>query len=161
MAEPSSAHTIPSQRQRNAPSTQPTIACGPPMAERANGIVRNGPTPTMFSTFADIAPNGPRPRSSCCRFGVSVSIMRYKLGNHYENLGNRHRTPALLLCLFRLQLRVPCNTQEIGKYPVCSRHTQGKLSIESIGCVDVNPRPVTCHYHSTFLWLLAWIVSFQ
>ena len=52
---PSSAHTSPSQMAMKAPSTQPSIACGPPMAMTTSGRVMNGPTPIMFIMLSDSA----------------------------------------------------------------------------------------------------------
>src|SRR5262245_17484804 len=42
---------MPSAIATATPSTQPTIACGPPIAARNGGIVMNGPTPTIIPMF--------------------------------------------------------------------------------------------------------------
>ena len=34
---------------------QPSIDCGPPSADISNGIVMNGPIPTMFDMFSAVA----------------------------------------------------------------------------------------------------------
>src|SRR5277367_5653795 len=52
---PSSAQTSPSQMAMNAPSTQPSIACGPPIAMTTSGRVMNGPTPIMFIMLSESA----------------------------------------------------------------------------------------------------------
>src|SRR5690242_1271856 len=64
MAAPSSAQTSPSQTANTAPKIQPSIACGPPMAEMINGIVMNGPTPIMSVMFSAVALTTPTPRMS-------------------------------------------------------------------------------------------------
>src|ERR1700752_4481288 len=43
----------------NAPASQPTSTIGPANAESASGMVMKGPTPIMFSTFADRPPQNP------------------------------------------------------------------------------------------------------
>ena len=45
-----------------APTSQPNIACGPPIEARISGMVRNGPTPTMFDVFMAVACNKPKLR---------------------------------------------------------------------------------------------------
>jgi hypothetical protein len=35
--------------------TQPIIPCGPAIAPSSSGIVMNGPAPSMFDTFSDVA----------------------------------------------------------------------------------------------------------
>ncbi len=52
---PSSAQTSPSQMAMKAPSTQPSIACGPPIAMTTRGKVMNGPTPIMFIMLSERA----------------------------------------------------------------------------------------------------------
>ena len=47
MAAPSSAQTSPSSSAMIAPTTQPRMAWGPPMAAMISGIVMNGPMPTI------------------------------------------------------------------------------------------------------------------
>ena len=67
--------------------TQPSIACGPPMAASASGIVRKGPTPTMFSTFVERTPQKPIAANQAvrlCRKGGHV--MRFRL---CERCGHR------------------------------------------------------------------------
>ena len=69
MAAPSSAQTIPSQTASKAPRTQPSIACGPPIAATIKGSVMNGPTPIISSMFNAIALF----RSSC-RCSVAMPL---------------------------------------------------------------------------------------
>ena len=64
MAAPSSAQTSPSQIAKNAPSTQPIIACGPPIADTIRGIVIKGPTPIMSIMFSAVADERLMPRTS-------------------------------------------------------------------------------------------------
>src|ERR1039457_5727847 len=45
----------------SAPTTQPAIACGPPIATRISGIVMNGPRPTICDMFRAIAEDSPSP----------------------------------------------------------------------------------------------------
>src|SRR5277367_1333908 len=78
IAAPNSAHTSPSHSAKNAPSTQPNIACGPPIALMIKGMVMNGPTPIMSIMFSAVAPPRPIPRISgapgfgelCMDFGL-------------------------------------------------------------------------------------------
>ena len=65
MAAPSSAQTSPSQIASTAPSTHPSIACGPPITVTISGIVINGPTPIMSIMFSAVAEPRPMPRTSC------------------------------------------------------------------------------------------------
>ncbi len=53
------------------------MTCGPFIAATMNGMVRNGPTPTMLITLVAVAWSRPIPRSSAgaAGFVVSVSIM--------------------------------------------------------------------------------------
>lgn len=62
IAAPNSAQTNPSHVESSAPKIQPSSACGPCIAERISGMVRNGPTPTICSMFAVRAGNRPMPR---------------------------------------------------------------------------------------------------
>ena len=59
---PSSAHTRPSHATSAAPSTQPSMACGPCMAAMMRGMVMNGPTPIMSIMFRAVACHNPMPR---------------------------------------------------------------------------------------------------
>src|SRR5580765_1478307 len=74
MEAPSSAHTRPSHMASPAPSTQPSMACGPCMAWTISGIVTNGPTPIMSMMLSAVASRRPtsraRPGSGIC--GTSV-----------------------------------------------------------------------------------------
>src|ERR1700758_53294 len=63
MAAPSSDQTRPSHTAMNAPSSQPRMACEPPMAATTSGSVMNGPTPTMFITLSEMALPRPSLRS--------------------------------------------------------------------------------------------------
>src|SRR5689334_5326571 len=65
MAAPSSAQTIPSHRATSAPSSHPSIACGPFILASRIGIVMNGPTPIISSMLAAVAPAKPMPRTRC------------------------------------------------------------------------------------------------
>ena len=49
------------------------MAWGPPIAANARGIVRKGPTPIIFSTLADVAPQNPalRVNSAWCVTGFT------------------------------------------------------------------------------------------
>jgi hypothetical protein len=62
MAEASSAQTRPSQTASSAPRIQPSTACGPPIEATMSGMVRKGPTPTMFDMFMAVACNRPKLR---------------------------------------------------------------------------------------------------
>src|SRR3990172_389973 len=64
MAAPSCAHTSPSQSASSAPTNQPSIACGPPMAPTMSGMVMKGPTPTMSIMLSAVASFRPSPRTS-------------------------------------------------------------------------------------------------
>src|SRR5437764_4528414 len=55
MAAPNSAHTRPSQMASSAPATQPSMACGPPIASTMSGMVMKGPTPIISVMFSAIA----------------------------------------------------------------------------------------------------------
>ncbi len=61
---PSSLQIIPSHNESTAPSTQPSIACGPPIAATISGNVTNGPTPTMSMMFSPSAATVESPRSN-------------------------------------------------------------------------------------------------
>lgn len=65
-AEASSTHTRPSHRAMTVPASHPQIACGPPMTPRISGMVKNGPTPTMFDMFMAMDCNRPKLRWSLC-----------------------------------------------------------------------------------------------
>ena len=68
MADASSAQTMPSHTASAAPRIHPSMACGPPMEAIISGIVKNGPTPTMYDMFMDVACHKPKPRwDACCR----------------------------------------------------------------------------------------------
>src|SRR5216117_2920012 len=75
MAAASSLQTRPSHNARIAPSTQPSMHCGPPIAAMISGIVMNGPTPTMLLMLSAVASSVPklrtRPLSSFMR-GKSI-----------------------------------------------------------------------------------------
>ena len=45
-----------------APTTQPRMAWGPPMAAMISGIVMNGPIPTIWAMFSAVAGNSPSAR---------------------------------------------------------------------------------------------------
>ena len=62
-------------RASPAPRTQPSIACGPPMAATISGSVMNGPPPIMSSMFSATAPGRFRLRESCASLGL-VSMGR-------------------------------------------------------------------------------------
>jgi hypothetical protein len=49
------------------PMSQPNIACGPPplIVPINNGIVMNGPTPTMLDMFNAVAWSNPKRRCKC------------------------------------------------------------------------------------------------
>src|SRR6516165_3175920 len=66
MAAASSLQTRPSQSARTAPSSQPSMHCGPPMEAMINGMVMNGPTPTMLLMLSAVAWRSPKPRTSPC-----------------------------------------------------------------------------------------------
>src|SRR5579862_1478045 len=72
MAAPSSAQTRPSQSASTAPKIQPRMACGPPAAVTASGMVMNGPTPTMSIMFSAVACFNEIPRSSCSAIFYSI-----------------------------------------------------------------------------------------
>src|SRR5215472_19273636 len=66
---------MPSHAASTAPSTHPTIACGPPIAPISSGSVMNGPTPIMSSRFSVTAPRSVSVRSSLCSPPfISVSL---------------------------------------------------------------------------------------
>ena len=46
-------------------SSQPSMACGPFMADISAGMVMNGPTPIMFVMFSAVAWSRPKRRSKC------------------------------------------------------------------------------------------------
>ncbi len=75
MAAPSSAQTKPSQIATIAPSSHPSMACGPPMLASMSGMVRNGPTPTISSMFAEVASRRPRPRIRWELFSSAKAVM--------------------------------------------------------------------------------------
>src|SRR5438874_1999140 len=63
IAAPNSAHTMPSQTTSAAPSTHPSIACGPCIVATISGMVMNGPTPIMSIMFSAVASARPMPRT--------------------------------------------------------------------------------------------------
>ena len=56
-------------------TSQPSIACGPFIADISAGMVMNGPTPIMFVMFSAVACNRPKRRSRCGR-SVGVDITK-------------------------------------------------------------------------------------
>ena len=62
MAAPSSAQTSPSQKANPAPTSQPSIACGPPIAESKSGMVMYGPMPIMSVMASAVAWTSPSSR---------------------------------------------------------------------------------------------------
>src|ERR1035441_8193999 len=70
-AAPNSADTSPSHTASSAPATQPSSACGPPMALTTSGMVMNGPTPIMSIMFSEVALHSPMPRM---RVGEPVPV---------------------------------------------------------------------------------------
>ena len=64
-AAPSSLQTMLSGIVIRRATTHPSIACGPPMAVKSSGMVRNGPTPIMFDMFSAVAESRPNRRSNC------------------------------------------------------------------------------------------------
>src|SRR6185436_18271787 len=69
IAAPSSLHTIPSQITITSATIQPSIACGPPMADISSGIVMNGPAPIMLVMLRAVAGRSVKRRVSCCCSG--------------------------------------------------------------------------------------------
>ena len=67
----SSLQTRPSHSAMTAPSTQPSMHCGPPIDAMMSGMVMNGPTPTMLLMLSAVASSRPRPRIRPC---LDVSI---------------------------------------------------------------------------------------
>ena len=79
MAAPSSAHTRPSHMAKTAPRTQPSMACGPPMALTISGMVMNGPTPIMSIMFSAVALQTPMPRIRGWELRWSFRLRRWSL----------------------------------------------------------------------------------
>src|ERR1039457_4636095 len=89
MAAPSSAQTSPSQSANTAPRIQPSIACGPPAAPTINGMVMNGPTPTMSIMFSVVALASPTPRISSGWSGALLWLMSHAQQVHVKPNGAR------------------------------------------------------------------------
>src|SRR4051812_15625837 len=56
---------MPSQMTITSATTQPSIACGPAMADIRSGIVMNGPAPIMLVMLSAVAGSRPKCRTSC------------------------------------------------------------------------------------------------
>src|SRR3989344_9054801 len=90
MAAPSCAHTSPSQSASSAPTIQPSIACGPPMAPTMSGMVMNGPTPTMSIMLSAVASFRPSPRTSFSSPGRGASALsRVAMGRRKDSRRGR------------------------------------------------------------------------
>ena len=90
MADASSAQTMPSQMASTAPRTHPSIACGPPIEARISGMVRNGPTPTMYDMFMAVACHKPKPRCMAW-LGVGRHVWQSSGDTAQKSKWNTHR----------------------------------------------------------------------
>ena len=66
IAAPNSLQTNPSAQAMTNPTTQPSIACGPPIAAINAGIVMNGPMPIIVDMFNAVACSKPNRRCKPC-----------------------------------------------------------------------------------------------
>src|SRR5437764_1271335 len=74
MAAPNSLQIIPSGMAIKTAMSQPSMACGPPIADINRGMVMNGPIPIMFDMFSAVAWSKPKRRSRCGRVDCSAAI---------------------------------------------------------------------------------------
>src|SRR3954471_22811124 len=75
-----------------APSTHPSIACGPPIALMIRGMVMNGPTPIMSIMFSAIAERRFSPRT---RPGLFSWLMSSAQQVHIQAHRARHAVRKL------------------------------------------------------------------
>src|SRR5450759_4383900 len=61
---PSSLQTKPSLQAITSATTQPSMACGPPIAAISTGMVMKGPTPIIVDMFRAVAWSRPKRRGS-------------------------------------------------------------------------------------------------
>src|SRR5271154_161919 len=98
----SSLHTRPSHNAIAAPSTQPSMHCGPPIDAMMSGMVMNGPTPTMLLMLSAVASSSPRPRiKRCSAIYVSARgpLGLRRIGTIHGNLVIEETDHHLLECL--------------------------------------------------------------
>src|SRR5437588_5998128 len=118
---------MPSHSAKSAPSTQPSMACGPPMAPMMSGMVIKGPTPIMSIMFSAVALVSESPRTSCgvladsgCGFRWLTSVLKSLLGFVLD-------WGRALAC-----------ADEVYVEPHCARHSVRQLAKEGVSVVDVD-----------------------
>src|SRR5437588_10587257 len=118
---------MPSHSAKSAPSTQPSMACGPPMAPMMSGMVMKGPTPIMSIMFSAVALVSESPRTICgaladsgCGFRWLTSVLK-----------------SLLDVVLDWGCALTC-ADEVYVQPHCARHSVRQLAEEGICVVDVD-----------------------
>src|SRR5580692_8786456 len=155
MAAPSSAQTRPSHMAKIAPKTQPSMACGPPIALSISGMVMNGPTPIMSIMLSAVALPNPIPRmrpGELADDSVGDPMRRSDQArkNDWNGTGNHRLATDNWLLL---------GTQQIHIQPHRSRHSRWQLTKERISCIDKNSLAIVCLQQPALLRILTRIMT--